>query len=296
MKTSTRSYRSTWLRSWSGLVLPTRGGEVYRSSRITGKQMHTFLAYSTVFSSLPVLETLSLNRCNAYAGLPGTAPKSVTPIELFGGNACLPKLQHVVLSGVHIDYSRSGFEDLISLDLRHQLHSVSPSLQELRQIIAASPELNSLSLVALSPPCPRGFEELDGTPTTMSHLKKLTLGWWNVEDAAELLEVFRVPTTEELSLEDIGSSLLGTLNHAMFDGFHAHDSTLILDVLTGMSGAHRNSASLSPPLIAPGSSSPRRPDKQTCSFPYHPHSLRHERVSDASCATYQAVLYFLYTG
>ena len=229
--------------------------------------MHTFLAYSTMFSSLPVLETLSLNRCNAYAGLPGTAPESVTPIELFGGNACLPKLRHVVLSGVHIDYSRSGFKDLISLDLRHQSHSVSPSLQELRQILAASPELNSLSLVALSPPCPRGFEELDGAPTTMSHLKKLTLGWWNVEDAAELLEVFRVPTAEELSLEDIGSSLLGTLEHAMFDDFHAHDSTLILGVLTGMSGAHRNSTSLSPPLIAPGPSSLRRPDKQTCGFP-----------------------------
>jgi len=138
--------------------------------------MQTFLAYSTMFSSLPVLETLSLNRCNTYAGLPGTTPDSATPIELFGGNACLPKLQHVVLSEVHIDYSCSGFKDLISLNLRHQSHGVSPSLQELRQILSASQELNSLSLVALSPPCPRGFKELNGAPATMSHLKELTLG------------------------------------------------------------------------------------------------------------------------
>jgi len=226
--------------------------------------MQTFLAYSTMFSSLPALETLSLNRCNAYAGLPGTTPDSATPIELFGGNACLPKLRHIVLSGVHIDYSCSGFKDLISLDLRHQSHGVSPSLQELRQILSASPELNSLSLVALSPPCPRGFEELDGAPATMSHLKELTLGWWNVEDAAELLEVFRVTAVEELSLEDIGSSLLGTIEHATFDDFHAHDSTLILGVLTGMSETHRNPTS---PLIASGSSSPRRPDKETYGFP-----------------------------
>jgi hypothetical protein len=226
--------------------------------------MQTFLAYSTMFSSLPALETLSLNRCNAYAGLPGITPDSFTPIELFGGNADIPKLRHVVLSGVHIDYSCSGFKDLLSLDLRHQSHGVSPTLQELHQILSTSPELNSLSLVALSPSCSHGFEELKDTPVIMSHLNKLKLGWWNVEDVAELLEVFRIPAVEELSLEDVGSSLLGTLEDAAFDGFPTHDSTLVLDVLTEMSKAHRNPASLSHPLISPGSSSPR---EERCGFP-----------------------------
>jgi hypothetical protein len=224
--------------------------------------MHTFLAYTTMFSSLPALETLSLNRCNAYAGLPGTTPGSFPPTELFGGNAHLPKLRHVVLSGVHIDYSCSGFKDLLSLDLRHQSHGVSPTLQELHQILRTSPELNTLSLVALSPSCSHGIEELKDTPAVMSHLKRLALGWWNVEDAVELLEVFRIPVVEELSLEDIGSSLLGTLEDVAFRTFPTHDSTLILGVLTEAGEAHRNHLSLSPPLISPGPSSPRRPGER----------------------------------
>ena len=219
------------------------------------------------FSSLPALETLSLNRCNAYAGLPGTTPDSVTPTELFGGNASLPELRHVVLSGVHIDYSCGGFTDLISLDLRHQSHGVSPSLRELRQILSASPELKSLSLVALSPSCSHGSEELEDAPIIMAHLKELTLGWWNVEDAVELLEVFQIPAVEELSLEDVGSSLLGTLDHPTLDDFPAHDSTPILDVLAGMVKAHHGPVSRPPPSIVPGSSSAPHLNEETHASP-----------------------------
>ena len=233
--------------------------------------MQTFLAYSTMFSALPALETLSLNRCNAYAGLsyaglPGAAPDPVAPSKLFCGNAHLPSLRHVILSGVHIDYSCSGFKDLVSLDLRHQSHGVSPSLRELHQILSASPELSSLSLVALSPSCSHGLEELKDTPITMSHLKELTLGWWNVEDAAELLEVFRIPVVEELSLEDVGSSLLGAFEHTTPGNFSTNDSTPILGVLTEMIKAHRNSARLPSTSIAPYSSL-SHPSEELFTFP-----------------------------
>ena len=228
--------------------------------------MQTFLAYSTMFTSLSSLETLSLNRCNAYAGLPGTTPDSLTPTELFGGNAHLPKLRHVVLSGVYIDYSCSGFNDLISLDLRHQSHGVSPSLQDLRQILSASPELTSLSLVALSPSCPNLLEELSVTPIVMSHLKELTLGWWNIGDTVELLGALRIPAVEDLSLEDIGSSLLGSLGDSPFGDLPTHDSTQILDVLTGMSEIYHDPASISFPPVATDPPSLRRLD-ETSSFP-----------------------------
>ena len=227
--------------------------------------MQTFLAYSTMFSSLPSLETLSLNRCNAYAGLPGTTPDSIIPTQLFGGNAHLPKLRHAVLSGVYIDYSCSGFKDLISLDLRHQSHGVSPSLWDIHQILRASPELSALSLVALSPSCSHGLEKSD-TPIVMSRLKELTLGWWNVEDTVELLGVLRIPAVQELSLEDLGSSLLGPLEDSMFDDFPTHDSTQILDVLVEMSEFRHNPTSLSPPPITSDSPSPLRP-YEAFSFP-----------------------------
>ena len=221
--------------------------------------MQTFLAYSTMFPSLPSLETLSLNRCNAYAGLPGTTPDSITPTELFGGNAHLPSLRHVVLSGVYIDYSCSGFKDLISLDLRHQSHGVSPSLQDLQQILRASPELDSLSLVALSTSCSYGFDEPSDVPILMSHLKELTLGWWNVEDTVELLGVLRIPAVEVLSLEDVGSSLLGFLGDSTFDVLPTHDSTQILDVLAEVGGVHRDTAALSPSPVTSTTSPPSLP-------------------------------------
>jgi len=165
--------------------------------------MHTFLAYSTMFSSLPKLERLSLNRCNAFAGLPDALdPVPSDPVELFSGNAQLPKLRHVVLAGTHINYSCTGFEGLLSLDLLHQPHNGSPTIRQLRQLLRASPGLKSLSLVALNPHSEEP-EQDDEPAVSLADLTDLTLGWWFVEDAVGLLEVLELPVVENLVLEDI---------------------------------------------------------------------------------------------
>ena len=193
----------------------------------TWAPMHTFLAYSTMFSSLPKLEQLSLNRCNAFTGLPDAPdPVPSDPIELFGGNAHLPRLRHVALAGVHVNYSCTGFEGLLSLDLRHQQYGVSPTIRQLRQLLQASPGLQSLSLVALNPRS-EGAEQDDGPPVFVPHLKNLTFGWWFVEDAVKLLEVLQLSAVENLVLEDIAPALL---QHGHF----VHNSTPILDALTKM--------------------------------------------------------------
>ena len=189
--------------------------------------MHAFLAYSSMFSSLPKLERLSLNRCNAFAGLPDAPdPVPSDPVELFGGNAHLPKLRHVVLAGTHVDYLCTGFEDLLSLDIRHQPHKVSPTIRQLRQLLRASPGLKSLSLVALNPTSEEP-EQDDGHAVSLAHLTDLTLGWWFVEDAIGLLEVLQLPVVENLVLEDIAPTLLQ-------QDFIARDSTPILGTLTKM--------------------------------------------------------------
>ncbi|KAF9648766.1 hypothetical protein BDM02DRAFT_2074223 [Thelephora ganbajun] len=192
----------------------------------TWTPMHTFLSYSTMFSSLPELERLSLTRCNAFAGLPD-APDPVPshPVELFGGNANLPKLRHVTLSGAHVDYSCTGFKGLLSLDLRHQARRVSPTTRQLRQLLHASPELKTLSLVALNPNLEE--PEQDGPTVSLAHLTDLTLGWWFVEDAVKLLEVLQLPVVENIVLEDIAPTLL---QHS----YIARDSTPILDTLVKM--------------------------------------------------------------
>ena len=193
----------------------------------TWAPMHAFLAYSSMFSSLPKLERLSLNRCNAFAGLPDAPdPAPSDSIELFGGNAHLPKLRHVVLAGTHVDYLCTGFEGLLSLDLRHQPRKVSPTTRQLRQLLRASPGLISLSLVALNPNSEEP-EQDDGHAVSLAHLTDLTLGWWFVEEAIGLLEVLQLPVVENLVLEDIAPTLLP-------QDFVARDSTPILGTLTKM--------------------------------------------------------------
>ena len=193
----------------------------------TWAPMHTLLAYSTMFSSLPNLEELSLNRCNAFAGLPDApVPMPSGPVELFGGNANLPRLQHVTLAGTHVNYSCTGFRGLHSLDLRHQAPRVSPTTRQLRQLLNACPGLRSLSLIALNPPS-EGIDQDDEPAVLLTHLTHLTLGWWFVEDAIELLSALQLPAVENLVLEDIAPALLQN-DHL------ARDSTAILDALMKM--------------------------------------------------------------
>jgi len=202
----------------------------------TWAPMHTFLAYSTMFSSLPKLEQLSLNRCNAFAGLPDAPdPVPSDSVELFGGNAHLPNLRHVALAGVHVNYSCTGFRDLLSLDLRHQPRKVSPTIRQLRQLLHASPGLQSLSLVALNSHSDEIGQD-DGPAVSLTHLTGLTLGWWFVEDAVELLDALRFPVVENLALEDIAPTLV---QH----DFIARDSTPILDTLVKMGNRPHDTAS-----------------------------------------------------
>jgi hypothetical protein len=201
----------------------------------TWAPMHIFLAYSTMFTSLPMLEELSLNRCNAFAGLPDAPdPVPSNPVELFGGNAVLPRLQHVTLAGTHVDYSCTGFDGLLSLDLRHQAPAVSPTISQLRQLLHACPGLKSLSLVALNPPS-EGTDQEDGPAVSLAHLTHLTMGWWFVEDAVRLLNVLQLPVVENLVLEDIAPTLL---QH----DYVAHDSTAILAALVQMGNRPYNPA------------------------------------------------------
>lgn len=167
--------------------------------------IHAFLALSVKLSSLPILERLLLSRCNAYFGIPGVdfaPPELAHPIELFGGNALLPKLRHAVFAGVHVDWSCCGLENLLGLEFKYLASDVVPTMGEFVRIIQASPNMESLTLIACIPRYDRSALPCEShlyIPT----LRRFSFGWSCNEDAIMLLSALQLPAIEELYLEDV---------------------------------------------------------------------------------------------
>lgn len=190
--------------------------------------IHAFLALSTKLSSLPMLNRLSLSRCNGYYGIYGSsfAPTELkAPIALFGENAVMPKLRSITLAGVHVDWAAcSGLRDLAELEFKYLASDVVPTMQDFLRIIRASPQLETLTLAGCVPhysdaAAPSISPEMRlAIPT----LKRFNFGWSDVQEAVELLSMFRLSGLDELSLEDVLSSL-----------YHAtgQDSSPIIDLL-----------------------------------------------------------------
>ncbi|OCH86387.1 hypothetical protein OBBRIDRAFT_242419 [Obba rivulosa] len=69
---------------------------------------------------------------------------------LFNGNT--PKLSHVVLWGVHLNWAKSTFlRNLINFELHYHAFDVRPSYRDFARILKDSPDLKVLSLVASGP-------------------------------------------------------------------------------------------------------------------------------------------------
>ncbi|TFK33159.1 hypothetical protein BDQ12DRAFT_658357, partial [Crucibulum laeve] len=83
----------------------------------TWSPIFTFLWYTRRVQSAPLLETLSLSRCNAYLASKGQIfqPAALRqPMPLFGG-LLFDRLQDVFLVGVHLDWSNSSLRNLSEL-------------------------------------------------------------------------------------------------------------------------------------------------------------------------------------
>ena len=77
-------------------------------------------------------------------------PSFKTHFVLFDNHA--PKLQHVSLYGVHIDWRKTTFlKDLHSLELAYHSQDVRPSFDEFFTILRSSPELRTLDLCMSGP-------------------------------------------------------------------------------------------------------------------------------------------------
>ncbi|KAF8883817.1 hypothetical protein BD779DRAFT_810564 [Infundibulicybe gibba] len=187
----------------------------------TWAPIFTFLWYSRRITTVPMLQTISLSRCNAYFASKGQRfqPASLKqPIPLFGGVA-LDGLREVTLSGVHLDWAQSPLQNLTSLELKYHASDVMPTLAQFTDILAACPDLQRLSIIGWGPRLPEGAH---GTPISdmlgsgkphvgkilhMPHLTDFSFGFIDIDYAMELLSLFTFPALRTLSLEDLAASL-----------------------------------------------------------------------------------------
>lgn len=183
---------------------------------------------------LPALETLSLVRKddpNDGSVSAQFEPNYLgAPLPLFGGRA-LPSLRNVSLVAVHVDWEASlpGLSHLHTLELKKQPVDVRISWKSLEHIIATSPDMRRLSLVAAEPQfktMPRGFHF-----PKMSNLAELEFGVSEPMKSLHVLVAFFCPNLKSLSLEDmeisdafhrtVSADLTDSADMSMFMGYLA---------------------------------------------------------------------------
>ncbi|KAJ7061689.1 hypothetical protein C8F01DRAFT_1138129 [Mycena amicta] len=208
----------------------------------TWAPIHAFLAFGAGNPG-PGLEKLVLARCNAYFARKGQTFEPATlndPLPLFGitSPSCddtsssssppnspsgllsptpvLPKLQHVSLVGVHIDWSAAHIAlcggNLTTLELKYHASDVRPSIAQFARILAACPILETLAVVGSGPsfPPPSSISqplELALPTIVLPSLTFLTLGFVDPHEATRLLALLRLPALTQLTLEDVGRGL-----------------------------------------------------------------------------------------
>ncbi|KAJ7235720.1 hypothetical protein B0H12DRAFT_1191220 [Mycena haematopus] len=197
------------------LLLPTaarwRAVELFTD---TWAPIFAFLLHTrSIGTSLNRLETLHLARCNAYFARKGQVfePAALGQhLPLFGGADATPaRLREVTLTGVHIDWSAPPLANLTKLELKYQAADVMPTIAHFTQILAASPNLEVLSIVGRGPQfVDEGSTKADGRERiTLERVTKFTFGFVDVSCAVQLLSLFDLPALCELSLEDVSASL-----------------------------------------------------------------------------------------
>ncbi|KAG6867955.1 hypothetical protein C0993_009140 [Termitomyces sp. T159_Od127] len=169
----------------------------------------------------PCLEALTLMRCNDFISYSHTFAPSDMRLPAFldmnnttpSHHNLLPRLRHLTLSGVHVDWpSLSSIlskadHGLDTLDLSSHCLDVRPNLHEFRQLLSECPHLKSLVIKGSGPLIP---DDNDGTsvasddiqPVHLPHLRDMTLGYRSVFEGQTILKTIDAPHVESLTLED----------------------------------------------------------------------------------------------
>ena len=165
----------------------------------------TFLWLSRGAKAAPMLEKISLSRCNAYYTSRDQTFQPIAlrrPIKLFGDIA-LERIREVSLIGVHIDWSDPPLKNLTHLTFQYHAHDVMPTLEQFQRILLACPTLLHLSVIGWGPILNGSSEEQVSTTLSLPVLTRFSFGFMDTEYATRLLSLLDFPSLTEFKLEDV---------------------------------------------------------------------------------------------
>ncbi|KAL0951553.1 hypothetical protein HGRIS_008236 [Hohenbuehelia grisea] len=130
---------------------------------------------------------------------PGYEPEQYRhPITLFGG-APTPRLEHLALNGVHINWNTSHISNLVTLDIRRVALDLCPSLSQFRDMLQSCPNLNRLVLDSAAP-----YNDVAdvGTlqPIPLMNLKDLVICNYSLEYSLLVLRQFVAPNVRRFTI------------------------------------------------------------------------------------------------
>lgn len=237
--------------------------------------MHNALILMSQCPAAPMLEVLQLYHYED----PDEESETFSPavfkeqkFVLFCGNA--PKLQHVALWGVHLNWAESRFlSGLIDLELAYHPKDVRPSFNDFSRILRKSPGIDTLTLcqsgpaggpvdwltsIMEQPPDAKGkaSSTVPSEPIasiTLDSLKSFVIAYVEAEYATALAERLAMPNVTSLAIdfdEDADfngflttitrpspatdKSLLGGLEALKLSGIPCTDTALIADAYAAM--------------------------------------------------------------
>ncbi|KAG6888590.1 hypothetical protein C0995_007109 [Termitomyces sp. Mi166 len=168
----------------------------------------------------PCLEALTLMRCNDFISYSHTfAPSDMRlPAFLNLSNTTthhnlLPRLRHLTLRGVHVDWSSLSYilskadHGLSSLDLSSHCLDVRPTLREFHQLLSHCPDLTGLVVKGSGPLVPddnggTSILSKDIQPVNLPRLRDMVLGYRSTFEGQAILEIIDAPHVESLTLDD----------------------------------------------------------------------------------------------
>jgi len=166
---------------------------------------------------VPMLESLILMRCNEFAAYtPDFIPQEcgvhwLLPFGNHTGGPALPRLERLILSGVHVKWKSLPAllpqqTRLRHLELTYHCSDVRPNKAELHSLFSVCSQLEELNIRVSLPEDDAEFGQeatmRNVQPVNLPRLKTLKLGYDDSVLGEEFLELFRAPNVRTLVLED----------------------------------------------------------------------------------------------